>query len=102
MRVEVTAHGAINDQACTYAEYRVFAALAQAPADARRTRVILRSHDASDCRDAVTCSIAVHFDRAGMLRIRAAGAHPYEAINRAVDRLSGATAGLSEREPVSR
>jgi hypothetical protein len=67
MRVTVLGEDAISSQATTYAEYRVFAALAQF-AEAEKVRWARVGSDS--------------------LRIRTTGEHAYAAINRAIARIS--------------
>ena len=68
MRIEVVGVDTINQQARTYAEYRVFAALTQF-ADAekvRRARVVLRPLDRGRGCDSVACSVTVDIGRSGL------------------------------------
>ena len=90
MRIAVLGEDAISWQARIYAEYRVFAALAQF-ADAgkvRWARVVLRRVTRKGACDTVTCTVRVALDGSDSLRIRTTGEHPYEAINRAIARIS--------------
>jgi len=81
-------HHAINPQARTYAEYRVFAAMARHIRGVRRVRVVLRSADEYSPReDRVSGAITVALEPSGSLRIRAKGSHVYAAINSAVEHL---------------
>jgi ribosome-associated translation inhibitor RaiA len=78
----------INPQARTYAEYRVFAAVARHIRRVRRVRVVLRSAEEKSGReDRVACAITVGLEPSGSLRIRANGLHVYAAINSAVEQL---------------
>ncbi len=86
----VTEDDAINAQARTYAEYRVFATLARHTRNVRRVRVVLRHVDARGTCDEVACTVTVALEPAGSFRIRATGPHVYAAINRAVERLGRA------------
>jgi ribosome-associated translation inhibitor RaiA len=81
---------AINVQARTYAEYRVFAALAPHTRNIGRVRVVLRRVDPGESCDKVACSVTVALEPPVVLRIRATGPHVYAAINRAVERLGRA------------
>jgi ribosome-associated translation inhibitor RaiA len=81
---------AINAQARTYAEYRVFAALARHSGNVRRVRVVLRQMDAGETCDKVECAVTVTLEPSGVLRLRSTGPHVYAAINRAVERLGRA------------
>jgi ribosome-associated translation inhibitor RaiA len=79
---------AINSQARTYAEYRVFSVLTRHALEFRRARVLLRpSEDRGTC-DRVTCAVTVALEPSGSVRVRATAPHVYAAINRAVERLS--------------
>lgn len=88
-RITVVGDDTINAQARTYAEYRVFAALARHTRSVR-VRVVLRHTDARVSCDKVTCVVTVGLEPAGSLRIRVRGPHVYAAINRAVERLCDA------------
>jgi len=100
MRIQVVGEGTISQQARTYAEYRVFAALTQcAEADkVRRVRVLLRPvNTGSGCED-IACTVAVAVDGSESFRIRTTGPHAYAAINRAVDRIrANAPPGMANR-----
>jgi ribosome-associated translation inhibitor RaiA len=103
MRIEVVGGDTINQQARTYAEYRVFAALTQFP-DAekvRRARVVLRSLDGGRGCDSVACSVTVALEGADSVRIRTTGPHAYAAINRAVERIRSTAATGLVADPIS-
>jgi ribosome-associated translation inhibitor RaiA len=87
MRVQVLGDDTISSQARTYAQYRVFAALAHGAENLRCATVVLWSLDRSDACEAVSCTVSVDVEGGGSFRIRARGAHAYAAINRAVERL---------------
>ena len=89
MRIQVIGDDTISQQARTYAEYRVFAALAQrAGADhVQDARVVLRRADGSGDVESVTCLVTVEVAGSNPVRVRTIGRHPYAAINRAVERL---------------
>ena len=100
MRIEVVGLDTINQQARTYAEYRVFAALTQFAEKVRRARVVLRPLDGGRGCDSVACSVTVASDGTNF-RIRATGPHAYAAINSAVERIrTTATTGLVA-DPIS-
>jgi ribosome-associated translation inhibitor RaiA len=101
MRIEVVGADTISQQARTYAEYRVFAALTQLvnAERVRRARVALRplSHGC----DRIACTVTVLLEGADSIRIRAKGPHAYAAINRAVERIR-TTAGTGlVADPIS-
>jgi hypothetical protein len=104
MRIEVAGEGAISQQARTYAEYRVFAALTQfSDADkVERVRVLLRSAKPGDGREVVACTVTVELSRLSSFRIRTTGVHAYAAINRAVERIrtNAAANGMVDRVSV--
>jgi ribosome-associated translation inhibitor RaiA len=103
MRIEVVGGDTISQQARTYAEYRVFAALTQF-ADAekvRRARVALRPVECGHGCDSIACSVTVALEGADSLRIRATGPHVYAAINRAVERLRATAAPGLVADPIS-
>ena len=89
MHIEINADDAINRQARTYAEYRLFAALSQV-IGTRRTRnasLVLRWTKSKRGRAGVLCTVTIESNDGAVSRLRAYGDHPYAAINRAVDRL---------------
>ena len=88
MRIQVLGDDTISQQARTYAEYRVFAALTQlAGADqVTDASVVLRHVKRSGDGQVVTCMVTVTREGSTM-RVRTTGDHPYAAINRAVERL---------------
>jgi ribosome-associated translation inhibitor RaiA len=92
MRIEVLGEDTISAQARTYAEYRVFAALARSAEKVRRTRVVLRALDRCGGCGGVACIVTVALKGTGSIRIRTTGAHAYAAINRAVERIQSAAA----------
>ena len=104
MLIHVISEGAISQQARTYAEYRVFAALTQfADADKiRRVHVLLRPMKPGNGRETIVCAVTVSLDGSDSLRLQTVGPHAYAAINRAVERMStnvapGLVDGLSVR-----
>jgi ribosome-associated translation inhibitor RaiA len=104
MRIEIIGDGTISQQARTYAEYRVFAALTQFPETdkVQRVRVVLRPvKTGSDC-ESIACTVTVALEGSDSLRIRTTGPHPYAAINRAVERIrtSAAAPGVVDRVSV--
>jgi ribosome-associated translation inhibitor RaiA len=103
MRIEVVGADTISQQARTYAEYRLFAALTQV-ADAekvRRARVVLRPVDRPQGCDSIACSVTVAFEGSNSIRIRATGPHAYAAINRAVERIRTMVATGPVADPIS-
>lgn len=109
MRIEVLGGDWLGQQARTYAEYRVFAALSHL-ADSERirhVRVVLRRSN-HGAREGVSCAVTVYREGAGHLRVRASGDHPYAAINHAIELLRVgdperrlAVGDISERNDVS-
>ena len=89
MRIEVVGDRAISQQARTYAEYRLFAALTQLSETdkIRRVRAVLREvQPGTDCAG-VACTVTVRLQGSDSIRIRSIGSHAYAAINNAVDRV---------------
>ena len=87
-RIHIIAdENAINSQARTYAEYRVFSALTRQALEFRRARVLLRQSEDRGTFDRVICAVSIALEPSGMVRVRATGPHVYAAINRAVERL---------------
>lgn len=89
MHIQVVGEDSISAQARTYAEYRLFAALTQIfdAARVRHARLVLRRATHKRAGEAVSCTVTIEIDGAGVLRIRTTGDHSYAAINRAVERL---------------
>jgi nucleotide-binding universal stress UspA family protein len=89
MRIDVVGDGTISQQARTYAEYRVFAALTQFwEADkVQRVRVLLRPVRLGSGCESIACTVTVAPAGSDSFRIRTTGPHAYAAINRAVDRI---------------
>ena len=89
MRIEVVGDDSISRQACTYAEYRLFAALSQV-LDTSRVRTaslgLRRAKSKLHCHR-VVCTVRVELRNGEGVRVRAYGDHPYAAINRAVARI---------------
>ena len=103
MRIEVVGADTISQQARTYAEYRVFAALTQF-ADAekvRRARVVLRPVERGRGCDSIACTVTVALEGADSFRIRTTGPHAYAAINRAVERIRTTAATGLVADPIS-
>ena len=88
MQIEVKGDESIGRQTRTYAEYRLFAALAplMGTRSLRNASVVLRRAKARR-GERVVCTLAVESADGGVARFSAAGGHPYQAINRAVDRV---------------
>lgn len=95
----VSGDDSINTQACTYAEYRVFAVVARHNRSVRRVGVVLRHTEDRGTCDKVSCAVTVALEPAGSFRIRATGPHVYAAINRAVERLGNALGRRVEQRP---
>jgi ribosome-associated translation inhibitor RaiA len=88
MRIEVIGEDGSSDaQARTYAEYRVFAALARHMPHVRGARVVLRRNEVGRKCEPVVCAVTVALAPSGSARTRAGGQHAYAAINRAVQRI---------------
>lgn len=93
MRIEVLGYDTMSAQARTYAEYRLFAELSRV-ADTnlvRHARLVLRRGKDDRAEESVSCTVTVDIEGGDPLRIQTSAAHPYAAINRAVERLSEKT-----------
>ena len=106
MRIQVIGDESINDQARTYAEYRLFAALAEVIDTNRVELASLRLRRVTTRRPShnVICTIVIDFDDGDIVRLQASGAHPYAAVNRGVDRLRQRirkARGASRPQPLS-
>jgi ribosome-associated translation inhibitor RaiA len=87
IRIEVVGEDdSSNAQARTYAEYRVFAALARHTQHVRGAKVVLRRARDGTCEN-VVCAVTIALEPSGYVRTRACGGHAYAAINRAVERV---------------
>jgi hypothetical protein len=89
MRIEVVGDGTISQQARTYAEYRVFAALAHSRGtnSVRGVRVLLRALTPGRHGDDTACTVVIARERSASSRVRTTGPHAYAAINRAIYRI---------------
>lgn len=87
MRIEVLADDRISQQARTYAEYRVFAALMQCRQTERfrHARVVLRGVTGADCGMRVACSVAIQLNDSDRVRVRTTSTHACGAIDRAAE-----------------
>jgi ribosome-associated translation inhibitor RaiA len=89
MHIQIDGDESISRQTRAYAEYRLFAALAPL-SDARRfgnVSLVLRREKNRRRGGRVVCAVAVEARDGVVARFKAAGTHPYEAIDRAVDRV---------------
>ena len=75
---------AFGRQTRAYAEYRVFSTLARFGHIVHSATVELSRAE----RQFVVCVVTVSTDDGRRVRIEARGRHPYDAINRAADRVS--------------
>jgi ribosome-associated translation inhibitor RaiA len=87
MRIEVLADDTISQQARTYAEYRIFAALTQiaGAGQIQDARVVLCRTDGGGNAERVTCIVTVPGSRS--IHAWTTADHPYAAINRVVEDL---------------
>ena len=88
MEIDIDGDASITPQARTYAEYRLFAALAPLMDTARVTRasLVLRRARSRRRGERVACTVAVAAHEGRIARVHAEGGHPCEAIDRAVAR----------------
>jgi ribosomal subunit interface protein len=87
MRILVTSKDVIiTDQLQTYVEYRLFTAIARYQAVICGINVAL-GHNAGH-RQRFLCVVMVDLSSGEQIKIRASGAHPNAAIDRAADRMS--------------
>jgi ribosome-associated translation inhibitor RaiA len=70
-------------QTSAYAEYRIFSRLARFDT-VHEAEVVLTSARAGG---GARCAVVLRVDDGGTLRVSARGRHPYDAINRAVERI---------------
>ena len=91
MHIEIVGDESFDQQARAYAEYRLFDALSHViDADqVRHARLVLRRPTHKRNGAGVSCEVILEIRDADVLRIRATGDHPYAAINRAMDRITG-------------
>ena len=90
MHIEVIGTETISEQARTYAEYRVFAALTHFPDPGRiqRVRVVLRQVTLESGAQSIACVVTVALEGSESFRVRTTAPHAYAAINRAVERIT--------------
>jgi ribosome-associated translation inhibitor RaiA len=88
MRIKIIGDESISRQACTYAEYRLFAALSQVldTNQVRNASLVLRRAKSRRRSEGVVCTLTVELNDGDVTRLRTFGEHPYAAINRAVER----------------
>jgi hypothetical protein len=102
MRIQVVGHDeSSNAQARTYAEYRVFAALARHTQRVGGATVTLRRVGASGGPE-VVCHMTVALLPSGTAETHASGPHAYAAINRLVSRIHDLMGRLTEDVPRAR
>ena len=89
MHIDVVSDESIGRQARIYAEYRLFAALAPIAGARDLTGASLLLHRGRRSRlgERVVCAVAIASKAGEVARFTATGAHPYQAINRAVERV---------------
>ncbi len=88
MRIAVTEIGrTFGRQTRAYAEYRIFASLAQFSNAVREAGVSL---EPADRGRSVVCSVTVRVETGAPVRVTGRGRHAYDAINRVADRLGRA------------
>ncbi|MCC7243478.1 MAG: HPF/RaiA family ribosome-associated protein [Acidobacteria bacterium] len=88
MRIDVIGDDeSSNEQARTYAEYRVFAALARHADRVRGAQVTLHRVARDRPCDVVVCAVTVSLHPSGEVRTSGRGGHAYAAINRVIERL---------------
>ena len=87
MRMPLTGKGVIiTDRLQTYVEYRLFTGIARYQNLIRRINVTLEHKRGN--RGQFMCVVAVDMESSEQIKIRAYGAHPNAAIDRAADRTS--------------
>ena len=89
MRIDVLGYDTMSAQARTYAEYRLFAELSRVvdTSRVRQATLVLQRREDVRADESVSCTVSVDIDGCDPLRIQRSAAHPYAAINRAVERL---------------
>lgn len=92
--IAVVGDSAIPQQTKTYAEYRMFAIVTKHRVRPRQVRLALRSVEPEDSCRFCECDAVLHFPDDETINVSVRGAHPYAAINRAIDRVDAA---LGER-----
>jgi ribosome-associated translation inhibitor RaiA len=98
-RIAVAVHGNdISAQARTYAELRLFSTLSQHAPEFQHAAAVLREARDAGVGEAFECVVTVTLESAGTLRVRAAAAHVYAAINDAVERLADVLGAAATEE----
>ncbi len=87
MQIDIVGDESIDRQTRSYAEYRLFAALAPSIALGRFSRVQLALRRATGPGDGkrIECTVNVELNDRAVTRFNAAGGHPYQAVNRAIE-----------------
>ena len=88
MHIEIIGDDSIGHQARVYAEYRLFAALSQTldTREVKRASLVLRRTTKGRHAGGVVCTVTIDMRNGEVTRLSGAGAHPYAAINRVVER----------------
>ena len=89
MHIDIVGDESINRQTRIYAEYRLFAALAPAtdPRLFSKARLVLRRAAGPVDGKRIECTVDVELNDGAVTRFSAAGGHPYQAVNRAIERV---------------
>jgi ribosome-associated translation inhibitor RaiA len=90
--IDVVGDSAISQQTRSYAEYRMFAILTKHDVRPRHVRLALRSVEPEDSCRFCECDAALRFADGMTVNVSVRGAHPYAAVNRAIDRVDAALA----------
>lgn len=86
MHFDIVENESLSRQGRMYAEYRLFAALSPAASAVARVSLVLHRHTGRRF-GGVVCTVTVESTDGRVTLVRAAGNHPYAAINRAVERI---------------
>lgn len=93
MQIDIVADESIDRQTRIYAEYRLFAALAPS-IDLRqfsRAQLVLRRAIGPGDGKRIECTVDVELNDGAVTRFSAAGCHPYQAVNRVIERVRRAS-----------
>ena len=100
MQIDIVGDESIDRQTRIYAEYRLFAALAPS-IDLRqysRAQLVLRRARGPGDVKRIECAVDVELNDGAVTRFSAAGSHPYQAVNRAIERVRRAASSMNAVE----
>jgi ribosome-associated translation inhibitor RaiA len=97
MHIDIVGDESIDRQTRIYAEYRLFAALAPSTdlKQFSRAQLVLRRARGPQDGKQTECVVDVELNDGAVARFSAAGGHPYQAVNRAIERVRRAASSMN-------